>query len=162
MTLPIIDFVFIAIVVVFAILAGIKGFVGEVFDRGAPVISVWIAVLTYKMVSAPLQQHIQIVIAAHILAFVLVFILAFVFIKVVQQIVGKLVEGKILKQLDHTLGFAFGLLEGLAVVALILLILIFQPWFKLGNLLDGSIFASTLAKILDAFNSLPADSAAHV
>ena len=162
MSLPIIDLVFIVIIVVFAILASIKGFVGEVFDRGAPVISVWLAVLTYKRVAAPLKQHIQIPIIANILAFVLVFILAFVIIKIVQQLIGKIVEGKILKQLDHTLGFAFGVLEGLAVVALILLILLFQPWFQLGNLLDGSIFASILAKILDAFNSLPEGAGVHV
>ena len=157
MSLPIIDLVFIVIIVVFAILASIKGFVGEVFDRGAPVISVWLAVLTYKRVAAPLKQHIQIPIIANILAFVLVFILAFVIIKIVQQLIGKIVEGKILKQLDHTLGFAFGVLEGLAVVALL-----FQPWFQLGNLLDGSIFASILAKILDAFNSLPEGAGVHV
>ena len=97
-------------------------------------------------------MHFQVL--ANIFAFVLVFILVFLIVKVIQQVVGKIFEGKILGQLNRLLGFAFGIVEGLAIVALVLIILTVQPWFDVSPILTGSIFYK-IFQIFLANTSLP-------
>lgn len=138
--LPVIDLVFFVVVATFAIIACFKGFVDELFDRGAPLIAVWFAIFGYKVLAVKLLPYVHFPILANIFGFLLVFILVFLIIKVIQQVVGKLFEGKILGQLNRLLGFAFGIVEGLAIVAIVLIILTMQPWFDVKPLLTGSIF----------------------
>ncbi len=138
--LPIIDFVFFVVVAAFAIIACVKGFVDELFDRGAPLIAVWLAIFGYKMLAVKLLPYVRYPVLSNIFGFLLVFILVFLVVKVIQQIVGKIFEGKILGQLNRLLGFAFGIVEGLAIVALVLIILTAQPWFDVAPILSGSIF----------------------
>ena len=75
-----------------------------------------------------------------VLAFLLLFIATYIIIKVVEKILGWIFKGEILKSLDRSLGFLFGLVEGVLVVALILLILNVQPWVDVEGLLQESIF----------------------
>ena len=138
--LPIIDLVFFVVVTAFAIIACIKGFVDELFDRGAPIIAVWSAIFGYKVLAVKLLPYVRFPVLANIFAFILVFILVFLIVKVIQQVVGKIFEGKILGQLNRLLGFAFGVVEGLAIVAVVLIILTSQPWFDVSPILNGSIF----------------------
>ena len=138
--LPIIDLVFFVVVTVFAIVACFKGFVDELFDRGAPLLAIWVAIFGYKALSVKLLPYVHFPILANIFAFILVFILVFLIVKVIQQIVGKVFEGKILGQLNRLLGFAFGVVEGLAIVALVLIVLTVQPWFNVEPIVGESIF----------------------
>lgn len=138
--LPIIDFVFFVVVAAFAIIACFKGFVNELFDRGAPIIAVWSAIFGYKFLAAKLLPYVHFPVLANIFGFLIVFILVFLIVKVIQQVVGKIFEGKILGQLNRILGFAFGVVEGLAIVTLVLIILTVQPWFDVSSVLEGSIF----------------------
>lgn len=138
--LPIIDLVFFVVVAAFAIIACFKGFVDELFDRGAPLLAVWVAIFGYKMLAVKLLPYVHFPVLANIFGFLLVFIIVFLIVKVIQQVVGKVFEGKILGQLNHLLGFAFGMVEGLAIVALVLVIMTVQPWFDVSPVLGGSIF----------------------
>lgn len=138
--LPLIDLVFFVVVTAFAIIACFKGFVDELFDRGAPFIAVWSAIFGYKLLAVKLLPYVHFPILANIFAFILVFVLVFLIVKVIQQVVGKIFEGKILGQLNRLLGLAFGVVEGLAIVALVLVILTVQPWFDVSPVLNGSIF----------------------
>lgn len=148
MTLPLIDFVFVVILVVFAFLACIKGFIGEVFDKGAPIIGLWFAILFYKGLADSLMPHINVRLVSNALAFILVFILTFIIVKIIQQILENIFSGKIFRQLDRTMGFVFGLIEGFAVIAVILLILRYQPWFDVHEMLEASIFYRVLGKLI--------------
>ncbi len=152
--LPIIDLVFFVVVAAFAIIACFKGFVDELFDRGAPLIAIWAAIFGYKILAVKLLPYVHFAVLANIFAFVLVFILVFLIVKVIQQVVGKIFEGKILGQLNRLLGFAFGVVEGLAIVALVLIILTVQPWFDVSPILTGSIFYK-IFQIFLANTSLP-------
>jgi membrane protein required for colicin V production len=152
MTLPIIDFVFIVIIAACALGASLKGFVNEVFDKGAPVLGIWAAVLFYRMLAQPLLQYVKIAAVANVLGFVIVFILVFLVIKIIQQLIGNIFADKIFRQLDHSLGFLFGLVEGVAFVTVILIILMAQPWFNVDGLIGGSIFY----RMLKSVASLPA------
>ncbi len=140
MSLPFIDFVFIVIIAACALGASLKGFVNEVFDKGAPVLGIWAAVLFRGMLAQPLLQYVKIPAVAEVLGFVIVFVTVFLVIKIAQQLVGNIFADKIFRQLDHTLGFFFGLAEGVALVAIVLIVLIVQPWFNVDGLIGGSIF----------------------
>lgn len=155
MTLPLIDFIFVVILVVFALLACIKGFIGELFDKGAPIIGLWCGILFYKSLSRSFYPYIGVQFVCNALAFILVFVLTFIIVKIVQQILETIFSGRIFRQLDRTLGFVFGLIEGFAVIAIILLILRYQPWFDVRNMLESSIFYRFLGKLIVTLQSTP-------
>ena len=55
-------------------------------------------------------------------------------------IVGKLFELNILNSLDRALGFFFGIVEGLAIVLLIMFLIVAQPFFNADSLIQNSFF----------------------
>ncbi len=148
MNLPIIDFIFIGIIVLCAIIALIRGFINEIFGMGVPIASAWLAILLYKFLLPTFSSFIKTYILAVIVSFLVVFIATFLVLKIIQVILKKIFEAKILSSLDRFLGFVFGLIEGFAFVAIILIILTAQPWFDVSSLLNGSIFYKLLSKII--------------
>ena len=85
------------------------------------------------------------------IAFLVFFIISFVIFKIVQQIIKNIFGGHIFLQLDRLLGFVIGLVEGLAVIGIIIIVLVVQPWFPTDSLLDGSFFM----RIFSPFLSVP-------
>ena len=75
----------------------------------------------------------------------------YIVLMIVRNIINSVFSGEIFQGLDRLLGFAFGVIEGLALVALLLIILKAQPWFDVQELLDQSFFY----KILGWVGSLP-------
>ena len=148
MTLPLIDLVFAIILVVFALLACIKGFIRELFDKGAPIIGLWCGILFYRQIADSLMVHVGVRFVCNAVGFLLVFVLTFIIVKILQQILENIFSGKIFRQLDHTMGFLFGLLEGIAVISIILLVLRYQPWFDVRQMLEASFFYKFLGKII--------------
>lgn len=161
-SLPIIDLIFFCILLIFAITACFKGFVNELFDRGAPIIGLWAAIIFYKRLAALLFPYLRFQILANVFGFILVFILVFLVVKIAQQIIGNIFAGKIFRQLDHTLGFAFGVLEGLAVIALILILLNSQPWFNVSSIVKESIFYKLFLTFLSSVSAAHDSGAATV
>ncbi|MBR1911076.1 MAG: CvpA family protein [Treponema sp.] len=155
MSLPLIDFIFVVILVIFALLAYLKGIIGELFDKGAPIIGLWFGILFYKRLALSLYPYIGVPVVCNAIAFVLIFVLVFIIVKIMQQILQTLFSGRIFRQLDHTLGFIFGLVEGFAVIAIILLILRFQPWVDVHEMLESSIFYRILGKVIVTLQSAP-------
>ena len=72
----------------------------------------------------------------------------FICVKLIQISAEKLFSGRILKQLDRTLGFFFGLLEGCAVVALLCFVLQVQPWHDVSPLMQESLIYRELEQLL--------------
>ncbi|MCR5763432.1 MAG: CvpA family protein [Treponema sp.] len=155
MSLPLIDFIFVVILVIFALLAYLKGFIGELFDKGAPIIALWCSILFYKRLATSLYPYIGVSFVCNAVAFVLVFVLVFIIVKILQQILQTLFSGRIFRQLDRTLGFIFGMIEGLAIIAIILLVLRFQPWFDVREMLEASIFYRMLGKVIVTLQASP-------
>lgn len=152
MNLPIIDLIFILIIVALALIGLIKGFLDEVLGKVIPIASIWIAFMTFGYLMPTVEERIKIHIVAVICSFLIVFIATFIVLKIFQLILKKIFSGAILKSLDRFLGLVFGIIEGFAVVCLILLVLTAQPWFDSSSILTGSIFAKYLEPII----SIPA------
>ena len=159
MTFIVVDWVFAAIILIFAISGVIKGFIDNVFGKIAFIAGIILAYMFYKDVAAGLLKDIKIPYAANIIAFLLIFVVTFLIIKIVQMIVSKVFEWSILKSLDRTLGFIFGIVEGGAVICLIIFILTAQPFFNVQTLFDGSFFYNLVTGL---FNSTKEEIGNHV
>ena len=146
----VIDWIFGIIIVVFAVSGLIKGFVDNVFGKLAFIAGIICGWIFYKSLATTLLKDIKVPYAANILSFLLIFVVVFLIIKLAQMIVSKIFEWSILKSLDRTLGFIFGIVEGGAVVCLIIFLLSVQPFFDVTNLFDGSFFYGLVNSI---FNS---------
>lgn len=140
MNVHVIDIVFCGIVFFFAILGLIKGFVDMVFNKLAPILSIWGAILFYKILSVYLEPFIKQDVVRYILSFLIIFAGFFIVVKILQRIVSAVFRAVILSQLNRTLGFFMGIIEALAIIVLILFVLEIQPWFDLSALLEKSWF----------------------
>lgn len=139
-----IDVVFLLIIFLFAVLAGINGFLNEFFGKAAPVVAVWVALILYKPLVFPIQQYVKNMTVSVILSFTLIFVMAFIVVKLLQSMMKNIFGGEIFIQLDRFLGFLFGIIEGFAIVCVILILLRIQPWFSVTSILERSIFDSML------------------
>ncbi|MBO6130852.1 MAG: CvpA family protein [Treponema sp.] len=150
MNLPIIDLLFLLIIFLCAIICLVKGFVNSVFNKAAPILALWAAVLGWRPLSSMLKDTIKISILNYIASFLIIFIAVFIMIKILQMILGNIFEGRILGSLDRTLGFFFGVIEGLVIVLLIMIILTAQPWFDVSGIFAGSIFYRIFAPVVNS------------
>ncbi len=150
MNFAIIDWVFSIIILIFAVSGLIKGFIDNVFGKIAFVAGILLAYLFYTDIATRLLKDIKIPVVANIISFLLIFVVTFLVIKIIQMIVAKVFEWSILKSLDRTLGFIFGIVEGAAVVCLIVFLLSAQPFFNTQTLFEGSFYFNLIQSI---FNS---------
>ncbi len=148
MNLPIIDLIFLGIILVCAIVALIRGFINELFGMGVPVISAWVAILFYSRLVPVFDPLVKIHVLAVVISFLIFFAGIFIILKILQLLIKKIFSAKIFTSLDRILGFVFGLVEGLAIVAIVLIILSAQSWFDVSELLNGSIFYKMLSGVL--------------
>ncbi len=159
MSFTVVDWVFSGIILVFAISGIVKGFIDNVFGKIAFVAGIILGFLFYKDIATGLLKDIKVPYAANIISFLLIFVVTFIIIKVVQMIVAKLFQWSILKSLDRTLGFIFGMVEGAAVVCIIIFLLTAQPFFNSMTILDGSFFYNLASSL---FNSTKEEIGTHV
>ncbi|MBP3710002.1 MAG: CvpA family protein [Treponema sp.] len=143
-----IDIVFLLIVLFFTILAASRGLIKEFFSRAAFIAGIVAAVIFTPRLEPFVQSGVHNMLLAKIISFLLIFVIAFLAVKIVQHIVGKIFSGEIMKGLDRSLGVIFGIVEGLAVVALILIVIETQTWFKFDTLLENSFFSNLLNPII--------------
>ena len=146
----VIDWIFSIIILIFAISGIIRGFIDNVFGKIAFVAGILLAYLFYKDIATGLLKDIKYSFAANVIAFLLIFVVTFLVIKIIQMIVAKVFQWSILKSLDRTLGFIFGIVEGAAVVCLIIFVLSAQPFFNTETIFDGSIYYNLVQSL---FNS---------
>jgi membrane protein required for colicin V production len=79
-----------------------------------------------------------------VLGFIAVFLAVLLICKIIERILKNIIEGVTLGPRDKILGAGFGLLEGLAITALFLFVLVVQPVFDTSKLIAGSFFAQIL------------------
>ncbi|MBQ6781720.1 MAG: CvpA family protein [Treponema sp.] len=151
MTLTFIDIVFTIIALVLAVIACAHGFIKELFSKLAVILGIVVSVSFFGKLSPYMEQVIHNKAVATVVAFLLLFIATYLLVKIVQQLVGAAFRGEILRGLDRTLGFVFGVVEGLVVISLILIVVNAQPWFpKIAPAVtDGSFYWKMLGGLLE-------------
>ena len=145
MSFAVIDYIFCLVILVFAIIGVVKGFIDNIFGKLSWILGILGAFFFYDRVSRELLTGIRNVVLSNVVAFIILFVVIFLVIKIIQVILSKVFAGKILGSLDKALGFFFGIVEGLAIVALIIFILCNQTLFPVDGIFNESFF-------LDIFN----------
>lgn len=148
MMLSFLDVFFWIIILVIGVIACAKGFLKEIFGKGAIVAGLWIAFLTYKLLSPYILKFVKYEFLAIALAYLLIFLVVYLLVMVIKTFVSSAFEGEIFKGLDKVLGFIFGMIEGLALVALILVLLCAQPWFDVSSIFEKSFFYKILKGLI--------------
>jgi len=143
---PLIDVIFLILIVLMLIHGYVKGFVEELFSWASLVLSILAAVFFYApgaaFIRTKTMENVKFI--PEILAFIAIFIIVMVLIKLLERVLKEIILGTHLGGVDKVLGAVFGLVEGFALVAIILFILSKQPLFNAKTILEDSIFAQFL------------------
>ena len=150
MNLSVIDYIFIALIILFIIRCYLKGFISELLSMAAIVLGLLAALYFYKNGGEYLRGKFwpELKTIPEILAFVALFAIVFIVIKFLETMLKGIINEIRLGGADRFLGIIFGLAEGLAVVSLILFILRIQPLFDPSSILSDSFFAGLLLPLI--------------
>ena len=148
--LPVIDYIFIGLILLMVVHGFFKGFIEELFSWAAIVLAVWAAVLLNGAGAAFVRERFMpdIRVVPEILAFVAIFLIVVAVIKILEKILRDVIAGAHLGGLNKFLGAIFGLVEGFALVALVIFVLSVQPLFDASGILGGSLFAQILLPVI--------------
>jgi len=143
------DVCFLIIILVFAVIATAKGFINAIFGKLCWILGLIFAFLFYKKLTGYMKQLVHNETVSSILCFVLIFVIVFLIVKIIQTLLSRAFDGEIMKGLDRSLGFFFGLLEGCLVVFVFVFLLTNQPWFDVSKIFEGSFFVKMLQPLLN-------------
>lgn len=145
----IIDYIFMLIILVMAVSATIRGFLGEIFSKAAFFLGIILALVFYGKLMPVFAQWISIPFLQALLSFIAIFIGVYLIIRLVQLILKKIfLSGSIMKGLDKSLGFFLGIIEGFVVIFLLLFILNALPFDNIRSIVMGSVFQKMFIQIM--------------
>ncbi|MCQ2588883.1 MAG: CvpA family protein [Treponema sp.] len=150
----VIDIVFIIIILIFAITAAAKGFVKEIFNKISWIAGIIIGCLFAKKLQPFLVGTVKNEFLALLAAFLLIFIVVFLVIQIIKTIIGQAFEGDIMKGLDKSLGFFLGIVEGFAVVMLIIIISNGQTLIPVEGIFANSFFYKLIQPLIPSTTNL--------
>ncbi|AIN94265.1 CvpA family protein [Treponema putidum] len=149
------DIVFLIIMAFFVIKVTITGFIDEFFSKAAVIVGGLVAFLFYKLLTPVITELLGEKSLSAIISFLILFLSVYLVIKLVQVFLGSLFSSESLKNLDRSLGFFLGLVEGLIVIGVILMLINIQTFVSFDKILSESIFAKILSPfILDITKQL--------
>ena len=150
------DVIILLIILIFAIVGTARGFIKAIFGKLCWILGILGAIFFYRKLAAHMMELVHNQTVSLILCFVLVFVVIFLIVKIIQIIIERIFDGEIMKGLDRSLGFFFGILEGFVVIFAIIFLLTFQPWFDVSKLFEGSLIYSILFPlIIKSQDSIP-------
>ena len=162
MSIALTDVIFLLIILIFAIVAAAKGFIKAIFGKLCWILGLLGAFFFYKKLMSHMTELVHNETVSFILCFLLIFVVIFLIVKIIQTIFERIFDGEIMKGLDRSLGFFFGIVEGLVVIFVFILIMTYQPWFDCSKLFEDSWLVKMLTPLLDYSNqNLPPVEALH-
>lgn len=142
------DIVFLVLLLIVAVRAGLRGFVKELLSMAAVILGIAVAVILSGTAATYLEPYVGAGVLAQIIAFLALFLVVYVVVKIFEGALDKLIERIHLESLDHALGLFLGLLEGTLAIFVLILVLQFQPLIALDDALADSVVAGLLAPLL--------------
>lgn len=148
--ISVIDMIFFILIILMIIHGYVKGFIGELFSWAALVLAIFGAVFLYpagaEFIRTKAFQNVRYV--PEILAFIAIFIVIMLLIKILEYMLKDVAAGAILGGVNKLLGAVFGLVEGVALTAIILFVFTIQPVFDVSKILEDSILARILLPLI--------------
>lgn len=148
MTFAPVDICFLIIILIFAVLAMMKGLVKEIFGKVSVFGGLACAIVFSPRLTPFVANVVHNTILAAVISFLLIFVAVFLAICIIQKIVEKIFSGEIMRGLDRILGFLLGVLEGTVVVVLVMVVMTIQPWFDLSSISSESLFFSLFSGLI--------------
>jgi len=152
MSFSLLDVIILIVILIFAIIGATKGFIKAIFGKLCWILGLLGAFFFHKKLLGHMIKLVKNETVSLILCFLLLFVVIFLVVKIIQTIIEKAFDGEIMKGLDRSLGFFFGVIEGLVVVFFIVFIMMKQPWFDCSKLFEGSLIIKLLTPMLDYSN----------
>ena len=134
-----------ALVIFFMLLRGLlRGAMAELFSVGAIVAGIAIAIFFSGPAGVAVEEHMGWIGWGRMIAFLGLFIVTYLVMKLAEKTLRRFVENVNLQNLDKALGLFLGLVEGLALAALIVFVIRLQPVVDLSDVLAGSVSVRVL------------------
>lgn len=146
------DIIFLVVIFIFAVIAAAKGFIKAIFGKLCWIFGLIAAFFLHRKLLKYMNELVHNETVSLVLCFVLIFVVVFLIVKIIQTALEKIFDGEIMKGLDRSLGFFFGIVEGITILFFITFILLNQPWFDCSKLFEGSLFIKILGPLLDYSN----------
>ncbi len=118
----VLDIAVLAVVLLSALLALMRGFVHEILSFSAWIGAGIVTVYAFPFVQPYARQAVNVAILADIVSGIVVFLVSLVLLTLFAKLLAELVQGSRLSAIDRVLGLAFGLVRGAALVCLAWLI----------------------------------------
>jgi membrane protein required for colicin V production len=148
--IAVIDIVFAVLILLFMIRAFLRGFIKEALGLAAFALGILAGFFFYKAGAEFIRSKVSFLetvqVLPEILAFIAIFLIVSLLMGLLQKILHNIIESLHLGGLDKLLGLAFGLIEGIALVTLLLFIISIIPF--LVSLLGSSVFAQLFEPFL--------------
>jgi len=148
--IPVIDMIFFVLIILMIVHGYVKGFIEELFSWAALVLALGTAVFLYsagaEFIRRRAFQNVRYV--AEVIAFVVIFLVVMLLIKMLEHVLKDVIVGAKLGGVNKLLGAIFGLIEGVALTALILFVLAVQPLFNPAKVIGDSFFAQLLLPLI--------------
>ncbi len=143
----VLDYIFIAILLIFTIRGFVRGLINEVFGIGSVIFSLFAGIMLYQKMAEVFSRSMS-PLLSKILGFLAVFICAFILIKIIQLLLKTIFSGAVLGSLDKTLGLLLGFVEGAALVFVLLLAMVeFNGTIDTSNLRERSVVSNYIEQI---------------
>ena len=115
------DLAIIGVVLIFAIIGIIRGFIKEVLSLTSWILSFWLAFTFAEPVSYVLEPYIETPILRVVAAFAALFVCSLLLLTIISFLLHKMLSVSGIKGTDRALGGLFGGLKGLVIIAALML-----------------------------------------
>jgi len=147
-TIASIDIFFGAVILIATIRCVFRGFVREFLSVAALVGAVVLALFFNEALGIILMERFGIVKWSRVVAFLGIFIAVYLIIRIFEGILQTVIEKLHAEQLNRALGFFLGIIEGILLVAAIILVMQIQPFVPVEEVLSKSIIAGFVMRYL--------------
>lgn len=134
------DIAILVTIAISALISLFRGLVREVLSVVAWVVAFWVAYTFTGRASELLIDYVSVATARHVLAFIILLVVSLLFTGLVNHLIGKLIATTGLSGTDRMLGVIFGVLRGVAVIAVLIFLAGLtpvprDPWWRQSILL---------------------------
>lgn len=145
----ILDLFLISLVIFLAIRSSIIGLIDELFGVGPFVLGAYAGLMLMHLLQPYVARFMNSTLAS-VLSFLLIFSIVFLLMKIIQNVLKKVLEGEILKSFDHGLGCLVGAAEGIFLIIIVFIVMVFvQKWCDTQALRDGSFLYKFFKGVID-------------
>jgi len=150
------DIFFLILIFILAVRCASRGLIAEVLAMAAIIIGIICGFLFSGILSSVITLYFGFSPWNLIIAFLLIFLLTYLIINMIREGLYNFLEGIRLEKVDNLLGFFLGILEGVLIVAIIVVLLRSLPFGNIQKLLKKSIVSGIIMSIIPAIPFLPA------